>query len=104
MPLPDGFERLLRLGPWAGLKQQLAAEGLKQVLLLGGAQLAAALLQADQVDELQLTICPLLLGGDKHWLPAGFELQPQRWQLLEQRPIAGGELLVRYQIQRSGNC
>lgn len=103
-PLPDGFERLLRLGPWAGLKQQLAAEGLKQVLLLGGAQLAAALLQADQVDELQLTICPLLLGGDKHWLPAGFELQPQRWQLLEQRPIAGGELLVRYQIQRSGNC
>ncbi|MFS6819812.1 hypothetical protein AAF134_12285 [Synechococcus lacustris Tous-12m] len=35
-PLPDGFERLLRLGPWAGLKQQLAAEGLKQVLLLGG--------------------------------------------------------------------
>jgi len=35
-PLPDGFERLMRLGPWAGLKQQLAAEGLKQVLLLGG--------------------------------------------------------------------
>jgi 5-amino-6-(5-phosphoribosylamino)uracil reductase len=42
---------------------------------LGGAQLAGALLQEDLVNELQLTICPLLLGG-RAQLAAGCSAAP----------------------------
>ena len=98
---PRGFERLLPLQGWPELLAQLRAEGLHKLVLLGGAQLAGALLQADLVDELQFTLCPLLLGGEHNWLPAQVRLQPQRWQLLESRPLAASELLLRY--RRSGN-
>lgn len=100
-PAPSGFERLLPLQGWPELLAQLRAEGLHNLVLLGGAQLAGELLQADVVDELQFTLCPLLLGGAHSWLPAQVRLQPQRWTLLEQRLLADGELLLRY--GRSGN-
>ena len=100
-PVPSVFERLLPLQGWPELLAQLRAEGLHNLVLLGGAQLAGELLQADVVDELQFTLCPLLLGGAHSWLPAQVRLQPQRWTLLEQRPLADGELLLRY--GRSGN-
>ena len=73
-----------------------------RLVLLGGAKLAGALLQADLVDELQLTLCPLLLGGAFHWLPAAARPQPQRWHLLETQPLGEDELLLRY--QRSENA
>ena len=100
---PAGFERLLPLQPWPQLLAELAhSQGLERLLLLGGAQLAGELLQADLVDELQLSLCPLLLGGTYPWLPLVVVPKPQRWQLLEQRPLDRGELLLRY--QRTGNC
>jgi hypothetical protein len=37
-----------------------------------------------------------LLGGVHSWLPAGVALAPNRWRLLEQRPLDGEELLLRY--------
>lgn len=90
------FERRLALGPWPALLGQLGALGLKRLVLLGGAQLAASLLQADLVDELQLTLCPLLLGGAHSWLPSGAALPPGPWDLQEHRPLGQGELLLRY--------
>ena len=49
------------------------------------------------LDELQLSLCPLLLGGPHSWLPASLALpQPWRWQLREQRLLEGDELLLRY--------
>ena len=98
---PHGFVRQLALESWQGLLAQLNAEGHQRLLLLGGAQLAGALLQDDLVDELQLTVCPLLLGGEHSWLPASARLHADRWQLQEQRPLGGGEVLLRY--LRNGN-
>ena len=98
---PAGFARQLALESWQGLLAQLNAEGHQRVLLLGGAQLAGALLQEDLVDELQLTICPLVLGGEHSWLPASAQPQADRWLLQEQRPLGDGEVLLRY--QRKGN-
>ena len=94
---PSGFARQLALESWPGVLARLKAEGYQHLLLLGGAQLSGALLQADLVDELQLTVCPLLLGGEHSWLPAAARLQRNRWQLQEQRPLGGDELLLRYQ-------
>lgn len=48
---------------WRPILQQLYARGLKQLAVLGGGMLVASLVEQNLVDELYLTICPLLLGG-----------------------------------------
>ena len=95
-----GFERQLPLRSWPQALEDLEQAGLRRLLLLGGAELAGQLLQAQLVDGLQLTLCPQLLGGPHSWLPAAAVLAANRWQLLEQRPLAGDELLLRYRSLR----
>lgn len=95
-PAPAGFTAVQPLGSWPEALAALASSGLQRLVLLGGAELAAGLLALQLVDQLQLTLCPQLLGGDHSWLPAGVDLPAQDWQLLEQRPLGGHELLLRY--------
>ena len=95
-----GFDRQLPMHSWSQALEDLAQAGLQRLLLLGGAELAGQLLQAQRVDDLQLTLCPQLLGGPHSWLPASTALAANRWQLLEQRPLAGDELLLRYRSLR----
>jgi 5-amino-6-(5-phosphoribosylamino)uracil reductase len=97
---PAGFEAALPLRSWAAALAALAARGQQRLVLLGGAELAGALLQEQWVDELQLTLCPQLLGGPHSWLPPGVALEPSQWQLLEQRRLEGEELLLRYRRLR----
>ena len=91
-----GFHRQLPLQSWPEALAALAQAGLRRLLLLGGADLAGQLLQRQLVDELQLTLCPQLLGGTHSWLPAPLRLEPNRWRLQEQRALGGDELLLRY--------
>jgi 5-amino-6-(5-phosphoribosylamino)uracil reductase len=100
MPPPTGFHAAIPLVAWPEALIALAAAGLHRLVLLGGAELASALLQEQLVDELQLTLCPLLLGGPHSWLPNGVRLDPNRWILQEQRPLEGDELLLRYRCLR----
>ncbi|MCP9917820.1 RibD family protein [Cyanobium sp. ATX 6F1] len=95
-----GFERRLALGPWPALLGQLGALGLNRLVVLGGARLAGSLLQEALVDELQLTLCPQLLGGAHSWLPPGTVLPLGNWELLEHRSLGEGELLLRYGRRR----
>jgi 5-amino-6-(5-phosphoribosylamino)uracil reductase len=98
----EGFDRQLVFDSWQKLRLQLAELGLTRLVLLGGADLASQFLEAGMVDELQLTLCPLLLGGAHTWCSAsaglgpGLGLHRWRWRLLEQRPLGGDELLLRY--------
>ncbi|MGB5135961.1 MAG: dihydrofolate reductase family protein [Prochlorococcaceae cyanobacterium] len=94
--LPVDFHRVLSFSSWPELRGELAGAGLRRLVLLGGADLAGQLLAADQVDELQLTLCPLLLGGPHSWLPPMPGLRPGRWQLIEHRSLGSDELLLRY--------
>jgi len=91
-----GFARGVPLAAWPAALQQLAALGLERLVVLGGAALAGSLLAEGLLDELQLTLCPRVLGGSHTWLPAGVVLDPSTWQLREQRPLEGGEVLLRY--------
>jgi len=94
-----GFDRLLPLEGWPAALAQLQALGLRRLLVLGGSGLIASLAEAALLDELQLTICPRLLGGGHGWLPPGAQVPPwlqEGWQLLEHRPLGGEELLLRY--------
>ncbi|QVL53255.1 MAG: dihydrofolate reductase family protein [Cyanobium sp. M30B3] len=97
-PTAAPFDRQLPFDSLLELRQQLAGLGLSRLVLLGGADLASQWLAAGLVDELQLTLCPLLLGGAHSWCAAdpGLGLDRWRWRLLEQRPLEGDELLLRY--------
>ena len=61
--VPAGFSRIESHPDLSQGLTHLAAMGLEKLAVLGGARLASALVQEDLVDELQLTVCPLLLGG-----------------------------------------
>ena len=48
---------------WIDAFQQLETIGIKRLAILGGGKLVASVLAAGLVDELWLTVCPLILGG-----------------------------------------
>jgi dihydrofolate reductase len=62
-------------------------------LSVGGAELAGQALAADLVDELQLFVVPVVVGGGKSWLPADVWVD---LELLETRSFAGGVAFLRY--------
>ncbi|HIK29323.1 MAG TPA: RibD family protein [Oscillatoriaceae cyanobacterium M7585_C2015_266] len=83
--------------------QHLATLGLKRVAVLGGGELIASLLAANLIDEFWLTVCPLILGGDKAPTPvdgAGFLIQQApRLELVEVKQVEH-ELFLHYRLQR----
>ncbi|RZM75419.1 RibD family protein [Leptolyngbya iicbica] len=48
---------------WRSLLQRFHTMGLERVALLGGGTLVASFAEQDLIDEVYLTVCPLLLGG-----------------------------------------
>ncbi|QNI49312.1 dihydrofolate reductase family protein [Synechococcus sp. A15-60] len=102
-----GFQAGHRLTPsWQDTLNRLGAQGWTQLLLLGGSQLCQSLLAQDVVDELQLTLCPRVLGGPFSWLPANGSLLPDSlmeagaWHLHELRDLGANEVLVHYRRNR----
>ncbi len=102
-PPPPGFQRRLALSGWSRALAGLGRLGRRRLVVLGGARLASALAAEDLLDELQLTLCPRLLGGGHCWLPAGARVAPgarEGWRLVEVRPLPGEELLLRWRRSR----
>ncbi|WP_341249932.1 dihydrofolate reductase family protein [Euzebya pacifica] len=83
----------------AGLAVLRDALGLNHVLCEGGPGLNAALLAADLVDELCLTLAPAIVGSDDPRRIAG-EAHPARGMTLTRVLHQDGELLLRYTRQR----
>ena len=83
----------------AAALEHLAGLGLPQVLCEGGPHLLGALTEADLVDELCLSVAPLLAGPGAGRITAGLAgaASPSRWRQL--RSVLGsddGTLLLRY--------
>ena len=74
---------------------EFSQRGLNQVLCEGGPTLFGSLLAADRVDELCLTISPLLEAGDARRIVDGV-LSGPRQLTLEQVLVSGSSLLLRY--------
>ena len=97
--VPPGFARRWACADWTDALSQLKEAGVGRLAVLGGASLASSLLAENLLDELQLTLCPRLLGGPHSWLGPTARVDPagqSGWRLLEQRPLQGEELLLRY--------
>ena len=82
---------------------RLAGRGVERLLVEGGAELNWALLCDDLVDELHVTIAPVLLGGRA--APTllegdGFPMKLRRRLSLEQVVREGDELFCRYTVER----
>jgi dihydrofolate reductase len=64
-----------------------------QDLSVGGANLAGQAIESGLVDEFQLFVVPVAVGGGKPWLPRERRLN---LELLESRSFAGGVVFLRY--------
>lgn len=67
-------------------------------MALAGANLAARFWELDLVDELQMVVHPVLLGGGRRMLPPLEGMR--RLELLETRRFSSGVVYVRYQVTK----
>lgn len=100
-----GRLRVLRLGAGSvdlhALVAQLQAAGARLVVVEGGGDLVAAFLAAGLLDELRLTLVPVIIGGRSAPGPVGGDggsyAERRRLTLLESERV-GDELYLRYEV------
>jgi 5-amino-6-(5-phosphoribosylamino)uracil reductase len=83
----------------------LRERGIERLLVEGGGGVNASFLAADLIDELAVTLCPVILGGADAPTPVegtGFDRETLRRARLESVEQEGGELFLRYTFHRSG--
>jgi dihydrofolate reductase len=76
------------------LKEALSGE----IVIYASAQLAGTLIHNDLIDELRLTICPVLLGHGRRLFPA--EIAVKSFRLLDTRTLGEGLAFLRYELVR----
>ena len=64
-----------------------------QDISISGPELAAQAVKADLVDEIQMIVCPVIVGGGKRFFPEGVRL---KLNLLDQRWFDSGVVALRY--------
>jgi dihydrofolate reductase len=64
---------------------------------ISGADVAASAWRAQLIDEVQIYVAPMLVGGGKRMFPNGVH---QALQLLEERRFGNGMVFLRYAVER----
>ena len=86
---------------WASTLVQLEGLGLKKLAILGGGELVASLFAVDLIDELWLTVCPVIFGGNSSPSPVdgvGFlQSQGKKLKLLKAKQV-DGEVFLHYRV------
>lgn len=88
---------------WPAIFTELKTLDIHRLLVMGGGQLVAALMAHDLIDELWLTVCPVIIGGNQAPTPCdggGFSLhEAPRFSLISHQSI-GDEVFLNYRRQR----
>jgi dihydrofolate reductase len=61
-----------------------------------GPELAAQAIEAGLVDEVQMIVCPVVVGGGTRFFPDGLQLD---LSLIEERMFGNGAVVLRYAVQ-----
>ena len=105
-----GFERILIAHStkennstidWASTLIRLKKLDLDKLAILGGGELIASLLAVDLIDELWLTICPVIFGGNAPTPVGGkgfIQSQAKKLRLLETKQVEQ-EVFLHYLVQ-----
>jgi len=97
--------RLIRAGSGdvdiAAALDELARLGFRRVLCEGGPTLMAQVVAAGRLDDLCLTLAPLLVAGDQRRILQGPDLDPPHRLSLAHLLEADGALFARYLIERA---
>lgn len=100
------FERVITVGKgerldWVDALQQFRRLGLERLVVTGGGEVVASILGVGGIDEIWLTVCPLLLGGRDAPTPVGgtgmLEGMAPRLALLGVEAIAQ-EVFLHYRV------
>ncbi|MBE9029612.1 RibD family protein [filamentous cyanobacterium LEGE 11480] len=99
------FDRVWSMGraiDWPLVMQEFTQAGIETVALLGGGTIVASFLEAGLIDEIWLTVCPLILGGATAPTPVQssgwLEDVAPRLQLIAARPIED-EVFLHYRVK-----
>ena len=89
---------------WRSLFIQLQELGINRLAILGGSELFTSLLTLDLIDELWLTICPTIFGGNSAPTPVGgvgfTQSQAKKLTLLEVKHIEQ-EVFLHYLVNHA---
>ena len=85
---------------WLHTLNILKKEGIKRIALLGGTKLIESFFKEDLIDEIKITICPKVIGGQYTWIPFkekneifNFE---NRWKIKVTKVLKTSELFIHY--------
>jgi riboflavin biosynthesis pyrimidine reductase len=89
--------------PIRWMLDRLAARGVERLLVEAGGDLLFQFLAADAIDEMYLTLCPLVVGGDAPSLAdgAGFDRADVRRFSLVASEVEGDEVFLHYHHARA---
>jgi dihydrofolate reductase len=103
------FSTTLTEGPWqnsrvvdadpADVVKQLRAEDGGDIIVLASASVIRALLAADEVDQLSITLAPELVGGGSRLFEDG--LPGSSWRLADSTPTESGAVCLLFDRVRS---
>ena len=85
---------------WLNTLNILNKEGIKRIALLGGSKLIESFFKEDLIDEIKITICPKIIGGQYTWIPFkekneifNFE---NRWKIKMTKVLKTSEVFIHY--------
>jgi len=78
-----------------GLVRRIKADAAHD-LSIDGPELAGQAIKAGLVDEIQMIVCPVIVGGGKRFFPDGVRLE---LALLEERRFENGMVVLRYAVR-----
>ena len=85
---------------WLHTLNILKKKGIERIALLGGAKLIESFFKEDLIDEIKITICPKVIGGQYTWIPFREKNEififDNRWKIKMTKLLKTSEVFIHY--------